>query len=114
MLIPDEPYRLKRHNFKDGQMAGCLFTCARPGRSMGAKKAKIGDDVVDAWIAGIGNEVDCGNSRRPLSNEQIIMISLLGRKPNGLSEFSYYSFRGGFDRPEDRPGCPTWQAWLTG
>jgi hypothetical protein len=68
---------------------------------MGANIPTISDQVVDAWIAGM-----------PRSTDEIIIVSLLGRKPNGLSEFSYYSFRGGFDKPEDRPGCPSWQEWL--
>ncbi len=69
---------------------------------MGPKQVTINDDVVVSWIAGM-----------PSSAEEIIIMSLLGRKPDGLSEFSYYSFRGGFDRSKDRPGCPTWQEWLT-
>jgi hypothetical protein len=68
---------------------------------MGAKIAKISDEVVDVWLKGL-----------PSSAGETIIVSLLGRKPTGLSEFSYYSFRGGFDQPEDRPGCPTWQEWL--
>jgi hypothetical protein len=70
---------------------------------MGRSQEKIEDFVVDAWIAGL-----------PSSPEETIIVSLLGRKPQGLSEFSYYSFRGGFDRPEDRPGSRTWQEWLSG
>lgn len=68
---------------------------------MGANIPTISDQVVDAWIAGM-----------PSSTDEIIIVSLLGRKPNGLSEFSYYSFRGGFDKSEHRPGCPSWQEWL--
>jgi hypothetical protein len=97
----NEPYRLTRHTPRSSLTAGSLYTCARPGRSLGSKLARISDEVVAAWIAGI-----------PTSNEKAIIVSLLGRKPTGLSEFSYYSFRGGFDRPADRPGCPTWQEWL--
>lgn len=69
---------------------------------MGARRPSVADEVVDAWIAGM-----------PSSTEEIIIVSLLGRKPDGLSEFSYYSFRGGFDQPDDKPGSPTWQEWLT-
>lgn len=71
---------------------------------MGAKKTKVSDECVLAWVAGL-----------PISAEEIIIVSLLGRKPDGLSglsEFSYYSFRGGFDQPQDRPDCPTFQEWL--
>jgi hypothetical protein len=68
---------------------------------MGAKVAKISDEIVDVWLNGL-----------PSSTGEVIIVSLLGRKPRGPSEFSYYSFRGGFDQPEDRPDCPTWQEWL--
>jgi hypothetical protein len=68
---------------------------------MGAKVAKISDEVVDVWLNGL-----------PSSTGETVIASLLGRKPRGPSEFSYYSFRGGFDQPKDRPGCPTWQEWL--
>lgn len=49
--------------------------------------------------------------RRP-AREAAVIVSLLGRKPNGKSEFSYYSFRGGFDRPSERPGFLSFQQWL--
>jgi hypothetical protein len=98
----NEPCRLTRHTPKNHRITGSLYTCARPGRSIGRNYARISDEMVEAWILGM-----------PSSTDEIIIVSLLGRKPNQLSEFSYYSFRGGFDRPEDRPGCPTWQEWLT-
>jgi hypothetical protein len=97
----NEPYRLTRWAPRTDRIAGQLFTCGRPGRSMGPKKAKISDECVLAWIAGL-----------PTSTEETTIVSLLGRKPDGLSEFSYYSFRGGFDQPPDRPDCRTFQEWL--
>ena len=42
-----------------------------------------------------------------------ISVSLLGRKPSGKSEFSFYSFCGGWDTQEERQGKPTFQEWLT-
>ena len=39
-------------------------------------------------------------------------MSLLGRKPDGTSEFSFYFFYGGFDLQDDRPGCLSFQSWL--
>ena len=95
-----EPYRLIRWKPK-GPLAGQFFTCARPGRSKDAQ-AKIRDEVVDSWVKGL-----------PVS-QKVTIVSLLGRKPNGKSEFSFYSFRGGFDQLSDRPGCPTFQEWLNG
>ena len=97
-----EPCRLTRWAPKTGQITGQLFTCGRPGRSMGPKKTKISDECVLAWVAGL-----------PTSAEELVVVSLLGRKKeDGLSEFSYYSFRGGFDQPQNRPDCPTFQEWL--
>lgn len=93
----DEPFRLTRCASATNQINGQLFTCSKPGRSMGPSTTEISDECVREWIAGL-----------PTSMEEIIIISLLGRKPTGLSEFSYYSSRGGFDQP----GCPTFQEWL--
>jgi hypothetical protein len=44
---------------------------------MGTSIPTIRDQAVEAWIAGM-----------PSLTDEIIMVSLLGRKPNGLSEFS--------------------------
>jgi len=78
--------------------------------------------MVHCWVDGLPGQV--GTS----------IVSLLGRKParrgiqlrssarrrergarlatDGRSEFAFYSFRGGFDSPDHRPGCPTFQEWL--
>ena len=96
----NEPYRLTEWFAKPQQIpAGRLFTCARPGRSLGRRQAHIGDEYVLRWVAGL-----------PASEEETIIVSLLGKKPDGLSEFSYYSFRGGFEY--HRPNCPTFGEWL--
>ena len=97
----NEPCRLTLWTPKVGQISGQLFTCSRPGRSLGSKRSKISDEYVHAWVSGL-----------PPSTEGVIVVSLLGCKEDGLSEFSYYSFRGGFDTSEERPGCPTFQEWL--
>jgi hypothetical protein len=99
--ILKEPCRLTEYITTGHGIDGRLFTCGRPGRSMGAKVAKISHDVVNVWLNGL-----------PSSTGETVIVSLLGRKPRGPSEFTYYSFRGGFDQPQDRPGCPTWQEWL--
>ncbi|MCH7748092.1 MAG: hypothetical protein IH939_08340 [Acidobacteria bacterium] len=39
-------------------------------------------------------------------------MSLLGCKPNGLSEFSFYSFYGGYDVPAEHAGSLSFQEWL--
>ena len=79
---------------------GHFFTCGRPGRSNG-KEGRVSDDLVSAWI-----------SRLP--GPKTAIISLLGRKQTqeGLSEFSYYSFCGGFDTPSECRNLPTFQEWL--
>ena len=41
------------------------------------------------------------------------IISLLGRKPDGMSEYSFYSFFGGFDEANDFPRTPSFGEWLT-
>ena len=79
---------------------GQLFTCARPGRSVGRKKKTIDDSAVLHWLNGL-----------PTAETVTAIVSLLGRKaePDGQSEFSYYSFKSVH---ENRPGSPTFQEWL--
>jgi len=97
-----EPYRLTPCSPSGGPVAGKLFTCARPGRFTCGATKPVPDDVVDTWVRGLPK------------GDPLVIVSLLGRKPppESTSEFSFYSFRGGFDQPADRPGCPTFQAWL--
>ena len=59
----------------------------------------MSDDLVHRWVLG-------------LPGPHTAVVSLLGRKPDGLSEFSFYSFYGGFDVSSDHPGCPSFQQWL--
>jgi hypothetical protein len=56
-----------------------FFTCARPGRSKGARRT-VEDELVHKWVQGL-----------PFENK-ISIVSLLGKKPNGKSEWSFYSF----------------------
>jgi hypothetical protein len=78
-----------------------FFTCARPGRKrdQATKNAQIPDEEVSRWVLG-------------LCRPNTAIVSLLGRKPDGLSEFSFYSFRGSSDRPSERQSRPTFQEWL--
>ena len=93
-----EPFNLKR--WKHGQSPnGRLFTCARPGRSQGKRVNRIEDGCVDRWVKGL--------PRSP----QTVIVSLLGTKSRGRSEFICYSFRSEFDTAVGRP---TFQAWLDG
>jgi len=78
-----------------------FFTSARPGRT-GNPASKFGavpDDVVHRWILGL-----------PKPNTAI--VSLLGRKPDGLSEFSFYSFYGGFDLPSEHSARLSLREWV--
>lgn len=42
----------------------------------------------------------------------LALFSLLGRKPNGMSEYAFYSFFGGFDAPREHPGKRSFAQWL--
>jgi hypothetical protein len=98
---PLKPYMLKRWRFGSIPQPFSFFTCARPGRNgnQASKAAPVSDDLVHRWILG-------------LPGPRTAIVSLLGRKPDGTSEFSFYSFHGGFDLPTDRPGCLSFQEWL--
>lgn len=96
-----EPFKLRP--WKISVSPGCdarFYTCARPGRSKGPDGA-VPDDVVSSWVRG-------------LPGPDTAIISLLGCKPdeNCLSEYSFYSFGGAWDRPEERGGRPYFQEWL--
>jgi len=101
-LKPMKPYMLRRWRIGIPPNLHYFFTCARPGRThdSGSKNARVPDDLVHRWILG-------------LPGPSTSILSLLGRKPNGLSEFSFYSFYGGFDLPSDNPGRFSFQEWLT-
>ncbi len=97
-----EPFQLKRWKLDiSPNDAAYFYTCARPGRSKGRDKKLVADDIVSAWVCG-------------LPRPDTAIISLLGRKqgPEGLSEFSYYSFWGDFDTPSERGSQPSFQEWL--
>jgi hypothetical protein len=96
-----EPYKLRRWKANSSSMSGQFFTCARPGRSKGAS-GRVPDDLVHRWVQGLPG------------TDNTAIVSLLGRKhgPEGLSEFSFYSFCGDFDLPSERRGRVSWQEWL--
>jgi hypothetical protein len=56
--------------------------------------------VVRKWADGLPN------------SGGVVIVSLLGRKPDGVSEFSFYSFYGGFETQADRPGALHFGEWL--
>jgi hypothetical protein len=101
IVKPIKPFRLRR--WKAGAAFGsvCFFTCARPGRtgSVASKSASVPDDVAHRWVLGLPGP-------RPA------IVSLLGSKPGGPSEFSFYTFYGGFDSPASNVGKLSFQDWL--
>lgn len=99
-IKPLKPYMLRRWRAATTP-AYSFFTCARPGRTGDAttKVQRVPDELVRRWVLG-------------LPGPKTAIVSLLGKKPDGLSEFSFYSFYGGFDLPSDKPGRPSFQEWL--
>src|SRR2546426_2008088 len=100
-MKPLKPFRLRRWQIGTPTDRFHFFTCARPGRTgdPASKHAQVSENMVHRWVLGL-----------PYPNTAI--VSLLGRKPDGLSEFSFYSFYGGFDSPSEHPGRLSFQEWL--
>jgi hypothetical protein len=101
--ILKEPKRLREWRPKTGKVSGRLLTCARPGWSPDGKQLdEIPDEVVDAWVNGLPRSLD------------LVIVSLLGHKPkpDGRSEFSYYSFRSCTETSAEDARKPTFQEWL--
>jgi len=100
-MKPLKPFKLRRWQTGAPTNRFHFFTCARPGRTGDptSKHAQVSEDIVHRWVLGL-----------PYPNTAI--VSLLGRKPDGLSEFSFYSFYGGFDSPSEHPGRLSFQEWL--
>ena len=59
------------------------------------------DSIVDKWVKGLPG------------GAKTTVVSLLGRKPGGLSEFSFYSSSGASETPEERGKRPLFQDWLS-
>lgn len=92
------PHNLKCWKLDTSTGTTHFYTCGRPGREMG-NDGQVPDELVHRWVLG-------------LPGPDTAVVSLLGRKPGGLSEFSYYSFCGGLDTPEERKGRSSFQDWL--
>ncbi len=105
-LKPTKPYKLRRWIIDTRTGSAGLYTCARPGRTGDAagKNKQVPDDSVHRWVVGL--PIHCGSN--------VAIVSLLGRKhgPDGDSEFSFYSFCGGFDTSSERGKRPTFQEWV--
>ena len=95
-----EPYKLRRWRRGSSPDRVALFSCARPGRSHG-KNGSVPDAVVHKWIKGLPG------------GDATAVVSLLGEKPDGTSEFSFYSFAGAKDVESHRRRGPSFEQWLT-
>jgi hypothetical protein len=100
-MTPNEPMNLRE--WKPGAQAECragrLFTAGRPGRGSpgyGRARKSVDEAIIDRWVAGLPQA------------EVLQIVSLLGRKTDGFSEFTYYPFRSCRELSEK----PTFQEWL--
>ena len=99
-MTSNEPINLREWRPPaSAQFAGRLFTCGRPGRGTvgyGRARKPVDDGTIDRWVAGLPKA------------EVLHIVSLLGRKKNGVSEFDYYPFRSSHEHGTK----PTLQEWL--
>ena len=98
MMARDEPVSLREWRaLTNARDSGRLFTCGRPGRgTFGREKRPIDDDTIDLWVKGLPEA------------ELVDIVSLLGKKTSGFSEFGYYPFRSS----KESGTKPTFQQWL--
>lgn len=82
-MVVREPINLQEWKAPaDRQAPGRLFTCGRPGRATyGRARVAVAEDVIELWESGLPQA------------DVLHIVSLLGQKTTGLSEFSYYPFR---------------------
>ena len=94
---PSKPYILRRWRLDDNH----FYTCARPGRTGDPKTKAVGvpDDIVHRWVLG-------------LPGPQTVIVSLLGCKPNGQSEFGFYSFHGRDEHTDQSSRSVSFSEWL--
>jgi hypothetical protein len=93
-----EPFRLRSWRSRANKQHR-IYTCARPGRSKGTK-GSVPDSMVDKWISGLPGRGD------------VVIVSLLGSKPDGTSEFKFYSFYGSRDEAPERSAKLSFQEWI--
>src|SRR5579883_280394 len=97
-MRPMEPHRLKL--WRSPTTGHTLYTSARPGRGSQGKYGSVNDELVKKWFENLPG------------SEDITIVSLLGRKPSGSSEFRFYSFHGKWDRGTELEGKPSFVEWV--
>ena len=97
--MPSKPFKLRRWQLRNDDRPIYFYTCARPGRSSDptSRHAHVPDSVVSRWILS-------------LPGPKTVIISLLGAKPDGMSEYNFYSFSGGTDSSTDKQR--SFEVWL--
>lgn len=97
--MPSKPFKLRHWRLKHDGQSIYFYTSARPGRSaeLASKDAQIPDQLVAKWV-------------RSLPGPTPAIISLLGTKPDGSSEYRFYSFSGGSDGSAGKQ--KSFGAWL--
>lgn len=97
-MIPKEPINLLEWRTRTATLhRGRLFTCGRPGRATyGKARRTVDNETIDLWVRGLPEA------------EILHIVSLLGKKKDGYSEFGYYPFRSSTEIDER----PTFQEWL--
>jgi hypothetical protein len=100
---PLKPHKLRKWRLGATSTPLWFFTCARAGRTGDpvSKTSPVSDVLVHRWVLGL---LELG--------PRIAIVSLLGQKPDGTSEVSFYSFFCGFDPPCERRDCLSFQQWL--
>ena len=97
-VLGKEPINFTQWSPKAGtDLPGALYSCGRPGRAVfGTERVSIPEEVIRDWILGLPK------------SEKLHIVSLLGSKKDGYSEFQYYPFRSAKEEVDK----PTWQEWL--
>ena len=93
----DEPINLREWRPRTAKQKGRLFTCGRPGRAtFGRDRICVDNDTINRWLNGLPKA------------DVLHIVSLLGQKRDGFSEFGYYPFRSS----SESGAKPTFQEWL--
>jgi len=99
-MMIDEPVNLREWKPQSPAPAHTrLFTAGRPGRGTpgyGRVRRPVDDAIIDTWVAGLP------------AADVLHIVSLLGWKTDGFSEYAYYPFRSCLEAGSK----PSFQHWL--